>query len=87
MRTKQFCSERTMTLLGWSQAGVASQETPYSCLQIEISADARRVEVKAAGAPGLLLSDQFKQEARGGHDTGAVVTQFAIFCRSLRQAC
>lgn len=63
MRTKQFHSERAVTLLGWIQADVASLEaTLYSCLQTAISADASRVET-VVSARGLFPPAQFKQEA------------------------
>lgn len=58
MRTKQFYSERTVTLQQRTYADVASRKTtPYFCLQTEISLDASSEEIKALGALGLLSPD------------------------------
>lgn len=58
MRTKQFYSERTVTLPQRAQADVVSRKTTlYSRLQTEIPLDASSEEIKALGASGLLSPD------------------------------
>lgn len=81
MRTKQFYSERTVTLLGWIQADVASRKTTlYSCLQTEISPDVSGEDTKALRTPGLLSPDHISTRKRTSRYEAAAgrETQFAV---------